>query len=60
MIELGRRVFLNVAGPVHAIHEKNVRPAVVVIIDEGHARSHGFGQEFLPEGATVVNEMDSR
>src|ERR1700737_2162857 len=34
VIELGRGVLLNVAGPVHAIYEKHVRPAVVVIVDE--------------------------
>ncbi len=58
VIELGRGVLLNVAGPVHAIHEKNIRPAVVVIVDEGHTRPHGFRQEFLPEGGIVVHEMD--
>ena len=58
VIELGRRVLLNVAGPVHAIHEKNVRPAVVVIVNEGHTGSHGFGKKFLSEGGIVVHEMD--
>jgi len=58
VIELGRRVFLDVAGPVHAIHKKNIRPAVIVVINEGHTRSHGFGKIFLPEGAIVVDEVD--
>ncbi len=58
VIESGGRVFLDMAGPVHAVHKKNVRPAVVVVVDEGHARSHGFRQEFLPEGAIIVNESN--
>src|SRR5258708_5656478 len=58
VIELGSGVLLNVARPIHAVHEKNVRPAVVVVIDEGDAGSHGFRQEFLPEGAIVVDKMD--
>ncbi len=60
VIELGCRVFLDVAGPIHPIHEKNVRPAVPVTINEGHARAHGFGQEFLTERAIVVDEVNSR
>src|SRR5260370_12693324 len=60
VIELGCRVLLNMAGPVHAIHEKNVRPAVVVIINESHARSHGFPQEFLPTNPFVVTHSNPR
>ena len=60
VIELGRRVLLNVPGPVHAVHEKNVWPAVIVVVNDGHTRSHGFGKKFLPEGAIVVDEVDSR
>src|SRR5467141_1071835 len=59
VIELGRRVLLNMAGPVHAVHEKNVRPAVVVVVNEGHAWSHGLRQKFLPEGSIIVNESNS-
>src|SRR6266704_981446 len=58
-IELGSGVLLNVAGPVHAIDKKNVRPAIVVVVNESHTRAHGFWQEFLPEGAIVMNEVDS-
>src|SRR6266480_2960370 len=49
----------KVAGPVHAVDEKNVRPAVVVVVDEGHAGAHGFREIFCAEGAVVVEEMDS-
>src|SRR5256885_914046 len=58
VIELRRRVLLKVAGPVHAIHEKNVRPAVVVVVNEGHTWSHGFGEKFLSESAIVVDETE--
>src|SRR6266849_3163674 len=57
-IQLRRGMFLNVARPVHPVDEENVRPAVVVIVNEGHARAHRFGQEFLPEGAIVVDETN--
>ena len=57
VIKLGGRVFLNVAGPVHVVHKKNIRPAVVVVVDEGYTRSHGFGEKFLSESAIVVNEL---
>src|SRR5260370_21917960 len=60
VIELGRGVLLNVARPIHAVHKKNVRPAVVVVVNESHTRPHGFRQEFLAEGAIVVNEVNSR
>src|SRR5437764_5919887 len=60
VIELRGGMLLDVAGPVHAVYEKNVRPAVIVVIDEGDARAHGFRQEFLAERAIVVDEADSR
>src|SRR6267154_4104790 len=46
-------------GPVLAIDQNNVGPAVVVVINEGAARAHGFGKIFLPEGRVVVGEVDS-
>src|SRR5437899_1139219 len=59
VIELGRGVLLGVAGPVHAVYKKNVRPAVIVVVNEGDAGSHSFRQEFLAERAIVVDEADS-
>jgi len=59
VIKLGRGVLLGVAGPVHAVYEKNIRPAVIVVVNEGDAGSHSFWQEFLAERAIVVNEADS-
>src|SRR6266481_9424006 len=58
VIKLGRRMLQNMAGPVRAVHQKNVRPAVVVIVNKGHARSHRFRKEFLPESAIVMDESN--
>src|SRR6266699_5157531 len=59
VIELRCRVLLYVAGPVHPIDKKNVRPAVIIVINEGDAGPHGAGKEFLAEGAIVVCEADT-
>ena len=60
VIEMRRGVLFNVARPVHAVHEKNVRPAVVVVINERHTRTHRLGKIFFAEGAVIVNEMNAR
>src|ERR1700739_2298406 len=49
----GGAVF-RVGGPVLSVNQKNVRPAVVVVIDEGTTRSHGFRQPLLPERSVAV------
>src|SRR6266852_5904281 len=59
VIELRCGMFLNVARPVHPVDEKNVRPAVIVVIDECGARPHGLRQEFLAKGAIVVNKANT-
>src|ERR1700745_917789 len=46
-------------GPVFAINQQNVGPAVVVVIDEGTTGAHGFGEIFLPECAVVMDEVDA-
>ena len=48
-----------VAGPVHAIDEKNVLPAVAVVIEKGAAGAESFGQQFSAECAAVVLEVDA-
>jgi hypothetical protein len=48
-----------VPGPVFAIHEQNVGITIIVVINEGAARTHGFGEPLFSEGAVVVGEMDS-
>src|SRR6266481_5655046 len=59
VVELGCRVFLNVAGPVHPVDEENVRPAVVVVVNESNARPHSLRQEFLSKSAIVVNKANA-
>ena len=46
-------------GPIPTVDEQDVGPAVVVIVNEGTTRTHGFGQPFLAEGAVIVGEVDS-
>ena len=50
---------LAMAGPIPTVDQQDVGPAVVVIVNEGATRTHGFGQPFLAEGAVIVGEMDS-
>ncbi len=59
VVQLRGGMFLNVARPVHPVDEKNVRPAVIVVIDESNARSHGFGQKFLSKCAIVVDKANA-
>src|SRR5258707_2482836 len=58
VIELGRGVFLRVTGPVHAVYQENIWPAVVVVIDESDAGAERLGQEFLPERSIVMREAN--
>src|SRR4029077_11352314 len=37
VVELGCGVLLDVAGPLHAVHEEDGGPAVVIVIDESDA-----------------------
>src|SRR5205823_9319060 len=60
VIKLWRSVFLRMTRPVHSIHQKNIRPAVVVVVDEGDAGTHGLRQKLFSESSIVVNEMNSR
>ena len=59
VIKLRSGLRAGMSGPIFAIDEQNVRPAVVVVVDESATRAHGFGQIFFPEGGVIVSEMDS-
>src|SRR6266849_7756535 len=59
VIQLRGGVLLRVSRPVAAIDEKNVRPAVVVVVDERHARPQRLRQEFLSESAVVLDEANA-
>jgi len=49
-----------VAGPVHAVEEHNVLPAVGVVIQESATRAEGLGKQLAAVGATVVHKTNSR
>ena len=50
--------FGNMPGPPGRIHEKQVGRAIVIVVEEGHASAHGFGQELVAISAVVVDEDD--
>ena len=59
MVENRRGDTAWVTGPVHAIHQKDVLPAVAVVVDNvRHTRSHSLRQIFFSESAAVVHETD--
>src|SRR5581483_7706635 len=60
VIQLQRSDSLVMAGEILAVHQQNVRPAVVVVINERAARPHSFGQILLSERAIVVDEANAR
>src|SRR6476660_3308909 len=59
VVQLRSGMLLSVARPIHPVDEKNVRPAVIVVIDESDARSHRFRQIFLAKRAIVVNKANA-
>ena len=54
-----RGAALLVAGPIHPVNQKNVLPAVAVVVEESTTRTQSLGQELSAEGSTVVLELDS-
>ncbi len=48
-----------VAGPVHAVDQQDVLPAVAIVIEEGAAGAQRFRQELAAEGAAVVMEVEA-
>src|SRR5262249_17790108 len=60
VVELERgRASVGMPGEVFAVDEDNVGVSVVVVVDEGATRAHGFGQPLLAECAVVVGEVNS-
>ncbi len=53
------RAGVGVSGKIVAVDQDDVGISVVVVVDEGAARAHGFRQPLLSEGAVVVGEVDS-
>ncbi len=59
VIKLRRGVFLPVARPVGSVHQENIRPPVVVAVDEGNPRAHRLRQKLFAKSSVVVDEMNS-
>jgi hypothetical protein len=47
-VELQRAALALVAGPIHAVDQQNVEPAVVVVIEERAARAQVSGRYLAP------------
>jgi hypothetical protein len=60
VVELRSGMFGGAAGPVGAIHQKNIRPSIVIIVDKGNAGAQGFWQIFFAVRAVVVREANPR
>ena len=59
-IEREGRSLPGVAGPIHAVDEQDVLPAVGVVIQEGAPGAERFRQELAAVCAAVVRECDAR
>src|SRR6266446_6869221 len=47
------------AGPVHAVDEKDVLPAVAVVVEKRAARAQSLREQLATVGAAVMPELDS-
>ena len=50
---------LLVSGPVGAVDEQDVLPAVAIVVEEGAAGAQSLGQKLAAEGAAVVLEVEA-
>jgi hypothetical protein len=50
---------MRMAGEIFSVHQENVGVTVIVVIEEGAAGAHGFGQPLFSEGAVVMGEVNS-
>src|SRR5258708_7099770 len=58
MVEGECRGAAGLAGPRPTVDEEQVRPAVAVEVDDGHAGTHRFGQQLVPGSSVEVPELD--
>ena len=58
-VEAQRRSLPLVPGPVHAVDEQDVLPAVAVVVEERAARAERLGQELAAVRAAVVAEGEA-
>ena len=56
-VQAQRRPLALVAGPVHAVDEQDVLPAVGVVVEERAAGAERFGQQLAAVRAVVVPEL---
>ena len=54
---MGLPGLIEIAGP--AVHQVDVHPAVVVVVEEGAAGSHGLGQVMIRRGGVVVDPANA-
>ncbi len=47
------------ARPIHAVDEKNVLPAIVVVVEERAARAQRLREQFAAIRGAVVPELNS-
>jgi len=59
-VEAERGALPRVTGPVHAVDEQNVLPAVGVVVEKRAARSQRLRQELAAVGAAVVAKPEAR
>ncbi len=48
---------LHMAGPVHAVDQQDILPAIVVVVQKRATRPQRFRQVLLPKRAAVVMEV---
>ena len=44
---------------LRAVREEDVQPAVVVVVEQGHAAAHGLHQVLVRRGGVLVREVDA-
>ena len=48
-----------VIGPVHAVDQQNIEPAIAIVVEERAAGAHGLRQALGAERAAVVMELNA-
>src|ERR1700731_2627044 len=59
-VEPQRGSLALVSGPVHAVHQQNILPAIAVVIEERAACAQRLREQFAAISAAVVPELDPR
>ena len=58
-VQVGSGPGALMAGPVHAVHQQNIEPAIVIVIEKSAAGSKSFGKIPGTERAVVVTEVEA-